>query len=73
MDFFYKRSFSWFINLSLFNNLNENNSWCRRSWKRQFNWTVYAAAVILDKSINKKLLKDSKTIKKIKEICYLTI
>ena len=25
---------------------------------------VYAAAVILDKSINKKLLKDSKTIKK---------
>ena len=31
---------------------------------------VYAAAVILNKSIDKKLLKDSKSIDKIKENYY---
>ena len=34
---FIKGIVGWTINLSLLDHLNENNSWCRRGWKRKFN------------------------------------
>ena len=64
MDFFFKRSLSWVINLSLYNHLMKIIAGVDEVGRGSLIGPVYAAVVILDKKIDKKLLKDSKSISK---------
>ena len=67
MDFFYQRNYFWLNNLSSFNKM-KILAGVDEVGRGSLIGPVYAAAVILNKSINKKMLKDSKSLTQEKRI-----
>tara|TARA_B100001758_G_C18290812_1_gene546920 strand:+ start:155 stop:787 length:633 start_codon:yes stop_codon:yes gene_type:complete len=67
MDFFYQRNYFWLNNLSSFHKM-KILAGVDEVGRGSLIGPVYAAAVILNKSINKKMLKDSKSLTQEKRI-----